>query len=175
VSTTNVALAKQISPHVNLEAVVVRQVNLLADFDPVDLPEALTLESKYRSTYEIRTDAEGTRRIAVTIEFRFESQAVTEDSAQNSSIKIDATFLLLYLFSTEQDFEPRCYEYFAQVNGALNAWPYWREFVQSATSRAGLPGVIVPLFRVVTETVDDMTDCSHSADPTLLGTTQGKP
>lgn len=37
---------------------------------------------------------------------------------------------------------------FAMSNGMLNVWPYWREFVQSITSRAGLPPLTVPLFRV---------------------------
>jgi hypothetical protein len=38
---------------------------------------------------------------------------------------------------------------FAKTNGMLNVWPYWREYVQSATLRAGLPPLTLPLFRVV--------------------------
>ncbi len=28
---------------------------------------------------------------------------------------------------------------FARINGIYHAWPYWREFVQSSTTRSGLP------------------------------------
>jgi preprotein translocase subunit SecB len=41
---------------------------------------------------------------------------------------------------------------FAKTNGMLNIWPYWREYVQSATLRAGLPPLTLPLFRVMHET-----------------------
>lgn len=37
---------------------------------------------------------------------------------------------------------------FAEVNGIFNAWPYWREFIQSTISRMNLPPVILPLFRI---------------------------
>lgn len=30
-------------------------------------------------------------------------------------------------------------EAFSRINGIYHAWPYWREFVQSSTTRAGLP------------------------------------
>ena len=38
---------------------------------------------------------------------------------------------------------------FARANGMLNVWPYWREFIQNSTLRAGLPPLTLPLFRVV--------------------------
>jgi hypothetical protein len=38
---------------------------------------------------------------------------------------------------------------FAKSNGMLNVWSYWREFVQSATTRAGLAPLTLPLFRIV--------------------------
>jgi preprotein translocase subunit SecB len=37
---------------------------------------------------------------------------------------------------------------FAKVNGVFNAWPYFREIVQTATLRMELPPVILPVFRV---------------------------
>ncbi len=46
-------------------------------------------------------------------------------------------------FSNEQA------EAFAESNGRLNVWPYWREFVQSATARAGFPPLTLPPFRVM--------------------------
>jgi preprotein translocase subunit SecB len=37
---------------------------------------------------------------------------------------------------------------FAKVNGVFNAWPYFREIVQTATMRMDLPPVVLPVYRV---------------------------
>ena len=37
---------------------------------------------------------------------------------------------------------------FAKVNGVFNAWPYFREIVQTATLRMDLPPVVLPVYRV---------------------------
>jgi len=37
---------------------------------------------------------------------------------------------------------------FAKVNGVYNAWPYFREYVQTTTQRMSLPPVIMPVFRI---------------------------
>jgi preprotein translocase subunit SecB len=37
---------------------------------------------------------------------------------------------------------------FAEVNGVYNAWPYFREAVQTITQRMDLPAVVLPVFRV---------------------------
>ena len=37
---------------------------------------------------------------------------------------------------------------FAKVNGVFNAWPYFREIVQTATLRMDLPPIVLPVYRV---------------------------
>jgi|SRR5580693_267073 hypothetical protein len=37
---------------------------------------------------------------------------------------------------------------FAKFNGVYNAWPYFREYVQTTTQRMNLPPVIMPVFRI---------------------------
>lgn len=34
---------------------------------------------------------------------------------------------------------------FGKLNGVYNAWPYWREYVQSTSNRIGLPPIVLPL------------------------------
>lgn len=46
-----------------------------------------------------------------------------------------------------ESFDPEQLDAFALVNGAYNAWPYWREFVQSSMSRLDFIGPLVPTFR----------------------------
>ncbi len=35
------------------------------------------------------------------------------------------------------------------INPISNAWPYWREFVQSMSARMGFPALTVPLLEIV--------------------------
>ena len=37
---------------------------------------------------------------------------------------------------------------FASVNGVFNAWPYFRETLQSVTQKMNLPPVVLPVYRV---------------------------
>lgn len=37
---------------------------------------------------------------------------------------------------------------FAKVNGVYNAWPYFREYVQSTLQKMNLPPLILPVYRI---------------------------
>lgn len=37
---------------------------------------------------------------------------------------------------------------FAASNGVYNAWPYFRELVHNISGRTGLPGILIPLYKV---------------------------
>lgn len=54
-------------------------------------------------------------------------------------VSVTGTIELFYKMAatfTEEELDS-----FAKINGIYHAWPYWREFVQSSTARAGLPGL----------------------------------
>lgn len=53
------------------------------------------------------------------------------------AVTVKATIELSYKMTAE--FEEAELDCFAKVNGIYHAWPYWREFVQNSTTRAGLP------------------------------------
>jgi hypothetical protein len=62
-------------------------------------------------------------------------------------ITINAAFVIVYLFPNPAP-EEWAKEWLALVGhkqAVYHAWPYWREFVQSATSRMGLPVLRMPL------------------------------
>lgn len=61
---------------------------------------------------------------------------------------IHAVFVLVYSITSLEGIEDVNLGAFAATNGVYNAWPYWREFVQSTTVRMGLPAVVAPVFRV---------------------------
>lgn len=65
-----------------------------------------------------------------------------------TTLSLQATFDLLYELPKTKDFSAAALSHFANVNGVYNAWPYWRELVQSITVRMGLPPVVLPVFRI---------------------------
>jgi hypothetical protein len=67
---------------------------------------------------------------------------------KEATVSIEATFLLTYQVEGSDPLDPAHAEAFARVNGIYNAWPYWREYVQSVTSRMGFPGLTLPVFRL---------------------------
>lgn len=52
-------------------------------------------------------------------------------------VAVSGTFELRYRMTAS--FEEDELDKFAKINGIYHAWPYWREFVQNCTTRAGLP------------------------------------
>lgn len=52
-------------------------------------------------------------------------------------VTVTSTIELRYRITAK--FEDDELEKFAKINGIYHAWPYWREFVQNCTTRAGLP------------------------------------
>lgn len=75
---------------------------------------------------------------------------VTSKTEQDSepALQIEATFILRYSLTDATDLSSRDFAAFGRINGVHNAWPYWREFVQSTTVRMGLSALTAPLFRV---------------------------
>ncbi|MCG3190805.1 MAG: hypothetical protein DIJKHBIC_00025 [Thermoanaerobaculia bacterium] len=67
-------------------------------------------------------------------------------------LQFECEIILIYDFraATLPPDEPgrNFFQAFANLNGKLNAWPYFREFVQSSSARMGLSPVVVPVFRV---------------------------
>ncbi len=63
-------------------------------------------------------------------------------------LSIRATFELRYRLPKIDQFSMRELSQFSNVNGAYNAWPYWRELIQNVSVRMGLPPLILPVFRI---------------------------
>ncbi|WP_169981208.1 hypothetical protein [Tautonia rosea] len=63
-------------------------------------------------------------------------------------VRISATFILFYRVDSYEGIEEENLEAFASMNGVFNAWPYWREYVQSMAVRMGLPPIVVPVHRI---------------------------
>ena len=72
---------------------------------------------------------------------------LAEGGPDHRVAEIRAGFLVVYRTNPPATFPPDALHHFAKLNGTYNAWPYWRELVQSMTMRAGMSGITVPVFR----------------------------
>ncbi|HVF12271.1 MAG TPA: hypothetical protein VNA87_04215 [Actinomycetota bacterium] len=61
-------------------------------------------------------------------------------------LDLTAMFLLTFSVRDRETVDVSDLEHFVVLNATFNAWPYWRELVQSTTLRMGIPPLIVPVF-----------------------------
>jgi preprotein translocase subunit SecB len=64
------------------------------------------------------------------------------------AVEIRLTLRLRYVAKSKIAFNNEYIDSFGHFNGIYNAWPYWREFVQSSTARMNLPPLVLPVYRI---------------------------
>ena len=69
----------------------------------------------------------------------------SEPKMTEEPFRIEAEFILRYSIDATDGFDDEHVKAFGWLNGIHNAWPYWREYVQSITVRLGLPPLTLPL------------------------------
>lgn len=158
---TNLDLAGKVARNVELEAVNLRHASVNAGYEPGELPEEVAIDIQYRTSMERKPSQGGTPypKLAVTVEFKFKVEAKSDENSIDVML-LEAGYLLTYALNPSAEIEDECFKYFAEVNGPYNAWPYWRELVQSVSGRLGLPGFVVPVFRPVAIDVEASSDLS---------------
>lgn len=144
--TTNLQLAGMVAQRVQINAVNLVSASLTSAVDPVEPPTNISLSQAHRATYVRENDA-----VVVNIEFRLTG---LETDEEKQIIELECTFRLLYDLTEESDHLPEeSFAQFAKLNGPYNAWPYWRELVQTVAGRVGLGAMVIPVFRPVREDV----------------------
>ena len=128
--------------------------------DKVEIKDVRIIESSFKQTPNANA---GNKSVEIenttNVEFDAENNFifVIADFKLRAFIKnnkdpvrlIRASFLLAYDFKDGFDkYSDEAFKAFAEINGVYNAWPYWREFVQNATVRMGLPSLTIPVWRV---------------------------
>lgn len=113
----------------------------------VSMPETQVVQKK---------DEDG---ITVIADFVFEGRLPSEsspeyeqpreDAAKDVVIQISATYMVRYKIDPGPDLEDEDLRAFARVNGVLNLWPFWREYVHSTLCRADLSPFPLPPFNPV--------------------------
>jgi hypothetical protein len=127
-------------------------------------PEVLTLEHKC-STEILSNDIE--KKIQLIL-CNFQVAAFNGKSLDKLVMKIEASFCTSYAWKLTDHLVPddddspdtlivgaesaettlSALKYLFTINPISNAWPYWREFVQSMGARMGFPALTVPLLEI---------------------------
>jgi len=104
-----------------------------------------------KKSYDIETSTDVQRNEdqgIIVVLARFHFQAFIESKFQEPVLTIDALYALAYQIDTFDGLIQEGFKQFANLNGIYNAWPYWREFVQSMIGRMSLPPLTIPVFRI---------------------------
>ena len=76
-------------------------------------------------------------RIAVRASLRVRANVAEGADSPAPAFQIEGEFLLDYRISAFEEISDEQVAAFGKMNGIYNAWPYWREYVQSMTARMG--------------------------------------
>ena len=137
-------LAAPVSERVEIEAI--RQVEgqfKLKEFGVIASPE-VELMIRGNATHDPVLD-----RVRASVQFNLRARLQVETDAGNDLFTITAAYLLLYKLESSEGLSQEHYDAFGRLNGLFNAWPYWREFVQTTTARMGLPSITIPVLHVL--------------------------
>ena len=144
-SETPLDLAAPVSRRVQLDAVFLAGCRAMRSPDQFPEGEHVTLNNKIVNL-EVGL-VEDSDKFFLKILLSTEAVNNRKDT-DNILFTIEATFILNYEVPSRQNFEDKNLHAFAATNGVFNVWPYWREYVQSTTTRMGLPPITLPVFRV---------------------------
>ncbi len=142
---TNLARASLVSRSVQIESVNLARIAMNSRVEARAGKSPIQLRQRFKTEYDLpQSDF---RTILVRVNFMFEAFSQSEREPDQRVMDINARFLVAYRTINSRSFPPDALQHFAELNGTYNAWPYWRELVQSMTMRAGMSGVTVPVFR----------------------------
>lgn len=170
---TNLERASLVSRSVEIESVNLASVAMNTDLDEETASALLRLSQRYRGRYEL--PAPDSNKVFVHVDFRFEAHTADDGEPDRRVADIEAEFLVIYRTKATSVFPADALRHFAGLNGTYNAWPYWRELVQSLTARAGMSGVTVPVFkpRVRKVEVQESLPVPKPGDEVVAATARG--
>ncbi|WP_423927883.1 hypothetical protein [Candidatus Palauibacter sp.] len=164
--TTNLDRASLVSRSVAIESVNLTHAEMKTGFDPFNPPEVARLTQRFRCRFELppsRLDC-----LLVHINLVLEGTGAESAEQEQELVSIDATFLAVYRLEDASSYPSDALGHFAELNGTYNVWPYWREFVQTFAARAGMGGLVVPVFKPPIRPVEEPEQISPLEESALL-------
>jgi hypothetical protein len=145
---TNLELAKPISSKVEIGSINLREADVQSRIDPfTGVPAEVVLSQSFRATYKTADPDQ----VAVFVEMNFAADAEDPNDGTETGeplVTLRAVFVVTYNLDDVADYPKSALQAFAELNGPYNAWPYWRELVQSVGGRVGLATIIIPVLKL---------------------------
>lgn len=138
-------LAARVAERVEIQGVLVSQVEAKRGPDTDTRDDDFDVEIKIPQLGMSKDPEKGRFWVFLTFEL---SGTGKGEGVDETALSIKATFVVTYSLDSFEDLSEENFRAFAELNGIFNAWPYWRELVQSTTARMGLDQVVVPVYRV---------------------------
>lgn len=82
------------------------------------------------------------------VQAMMDARLIPTERRNDPAISVKAEYELKYRLPQTFKAPRRDLHIFAAVNGVFNAWPYWRELIQSIATRMNLPPLTLPLYRL---------------------------
>lgn len=142
-SESKAKLSAKVSARVEIE-----EVSLLsADVRRSDEFKPGKTQVEFQPEIAYRLDKANSR---ISLKIRFVLTLSNRDRNEKTyeALKFDVVFVLTYKLSSLGGLTRSHFSAFGELNGVFNVWPYWREFVQSTTTRMGLPPLMVPSLKL---------------------------
>ena len=98
--------------------------------------------------------------LRVETTFTMEVRGASDEEELQAEIR--GRFELSYEIPDDESFSSEVLEAFGHVNAVFNAWPYWRELVQTSLARMSMPPLTMPVFRLPPR--DMATDAEQPGD-----------
>jgi preprotein translocase subunit SecB len=108
-----------------------------------DLPDSLDNSIESEGTFVKRHNA-----IVMLHRLRVIGKYKSKSTSDEPPLLIEAVYRAQYQLTGKHEVSQRDLAAFAQTISLLHVWPYWRELVQSMTTRMGLPPLTIPLFKI---------------------------
>ncbi len=134
-------LSQPLTARVQIENVTLLSSKISRNPDLDDAPEKIGINSGFQISGACNDDHSKAR-----IRVRFHLTGLMDDPEKTADVfEIEAEFALVYAISSFDGLDEANLDAFGRLNGVFNAWPYWREHVQSSLAKLQLPPIIVPV------------------------------
>lgn len=141
-------LAGEVARCVELDNVTLRgwSANYLSDASgpPNAAAPSLTIEPQYKASFALSRELK-------CIDLLMKMLLIAREGGASGPerVRISCDVSIRYSFrELPVELEGAPLRHFSELNGLVNAFPYFRELVQSATSRMGLSPLVLPLLKV---------------------------
>lgn len=125
-----------------IEIQEIRLVEALVSMNGVPSPATAEFSAEHKVESAERDGETLTVRLGLKLSVK------SPDEGSSEVVLFGAIYRLVYSSASMSEMPEEGVSHFANTNSVHNAWPYWREYVQSMAGRMGLPLLTLPLLKM---------------------------